>query len=747
MSFPLFRVTLNNTIAGPLVIDEPGGWDNAVLKLERNEEYHSLVEFYDQPLLFYGQNGSFNGGYDYIKAIEFSQGPDAQINIRVEVSEDDGVTYGVMYDGLLDITSIKEQDFYKLESGLIRNDFWQKFINRKGIPVDLSSTTDLDGGTRAAISSYTLSMPSQTIRKNHLSHLDLPIIFPEESNTQYLQIDMDIVEIDEIKDKFTLPNTTTTTPTKPTWLFAITEDGSYTFDIRIEASWIYYTTSGVAPLCLINQVQHQEYSSSKVLFYIQFNDDAAIALTDTPTSAVPAARADVFTYTATVSLKVGDIIRIYGNMQATLGTAENIWIYGLTGTGTVKYPDYTFIGVGLPCVVSTSYDNAITISAPSGATTPTYFGITADTTYVDTTAEAFTIGNAAKSILSKYIGQDSVLKSSGYIESQCGGYYAIAKGLNVRGYTLSEKPFSLSFDDFWAGINPVLCLGLGYTTVSGVDKIEIEKRESFYNTTRIVNLDHVNLIERGYDTKKIFKSIEIGYEKWSAESSDGIDDPQTKHIYRTRFKTIGEDTKILSKFIAASLAIEQTRRNTKTLGKDWRLDEDTMMIALKLSDTTHPELSENFSSVTNLNNYTTRYNIRLTPARLLMTWRKFLNGCLNWYATNDDFVFSKGEGNYDMTSTIAASGVCPGDGVSLSEKQDIDGGFGQDFMFIPIEYTFEHPLSFDDYKLIRDNRKNAIGVSRTNTGHVPCFIMSLEYHITHGKAKFTVLLGQSTPIS
>jgi hypothetical protein len=312
---------------------------------------------------------------------------------------------------------------------------------------------------------------------------------------------------------------------------------------------------------------------------------------------------------------------------------------------------------------------------------------------------------------------------------------------------LLEKPFALSFDQFWQGINPILCLGLGYTKSGTQDRIEILQRGDFYNTTTVLNLDYVNNIEQSYDTKRIFKSVEIGYDKWSAESDSGIDDPQTKRTYRTRFKTVGEDLKITSKFVAASLAIEQTRRNTKEIGKDWRLDDDVIIISTDESSPPAVELATNFSSVTNLLNYTTRYNIRLSCARLLMTWRKFLNGCLTWYTTNDDFAFASGEGNYDMTSTMTAAGSCPGDGISLSEKQDIDGGYGQDFMFIPIVYTFEHPLSFDDYKLIRDNRKNAIGVSRGNSGHIPCHILSLEYTPTHPKAKFTVLLGQLTPIS
>jgi hypothetical protein len=713
MSFPLFRVTLNNTTAGPLVINEPGGWDDAVLKLERNEEYHSLVEFYDQPLLFYGQGGNYNGGYTYINFIRNSQGPDAQISIRVEVSEDEGTTYGVLYDGLLDITSIKENDFYKLESGVIRNDFWQKFINRKSIDADLSGTTDMDGNSIACPASNTLNLSSQTILQNfermtgYYPGIGFDIISGATpgTNQMYFIFANSNTVTDEISERFEygcqVEDTNSYPPNIDKYIFKLKYAGSYSIalSIRYLISW--------AGLMDIDIQWKLAIRTGGTL--TEYNIGSSQSDTGVGSLQDDGAR----TYSNTFSLDAGDEIFVYA-------------LTTMTSAPTITFqPDYD----------------------PGGGAVYTSFTISADTTFPASTADTYTIGNAAKSILSKVTGNATPLKSSGYLESQCGGYYAIAKGLHIRGYTLAQKPFSISFDDLWAGINPILCLGLGYTTVSGVDKIEIEKREAFYNTTTILNLDYVNLIETGYDTKKIFKSIEVGYEKWSAESDGGTDDPQTKRTYRTRFKTVGEDTKILSKFIAASLAIEQTRRNTVTISKDWRLDDDVLIISLKATDITTPELSENFTAVSGLNNYTTRYNIRLSCARLLMAWRKFFNGCLNWYTTNDDFAFASGEGNYDMASTMSPSALCAGDGVSLSEKQDIDGGAGQDFMFIPITYSFTHPLSFNDYKLIRDNRKNAIGVSRTNSGHVPCHIMSLEYHITKGYGKFNVLLGQTTPIS
>src|SRR6187401_248534 len=113
MGFPLFRVTLNNDIEGPLVISEPGGWDDAKLLLQRNQDFHSLVEFYDQPLMFYGEDNQNNGGIEYVRNVEQTQGPDAQITILIEISNDYGVTYETCVDNTLEIESLKETDFYK----------------------------------------------------------------------------------------------------------------------------------------------------------------------------------------------------------------------------------------------------------------------------------------------------------------------------------------------------------------------------------------------------------------------------------------------------------------------------------------------------------------------------------------------------------------------------------------------------------------------------------------------------------
>jgi len=58
---------------------------------------------------------------------------------------------------------------------------------------------------------------------------------------------------------------------------------------------------------------------------------------------------------------------------------------------------------------------------------------------------------------------------------------------------------------------------------------------------------------------------------------------------------------------------------------------------------------------------------------------------------------------------------------------------------IPKLYTFKHPLTWGNYKTIRDNSQNAIGLSRGTDAYTPHFINKLKFFIKKGSADFEVL--------
>ncbi len=282
--------------------------------------------------------------------------------------------------------------------------------------------------------------------------------------------------------------------------------------------------------------------------------------------------------------------------------------------------------------------------------------------------------------------------------------------------------------------------------------IRIEDKIHYYNETPSLQLDFVDNIKWGYDKGHIYKSINIGYQDWSAEVESGLDDPQTKKTYAAILKQIGQSSTLLSKFFAAALAIEEARRKRSEATKDYRLDEKIMIIAL--SETISPsyfapELAENFSQIENLNNFESRYNLRLTPAWNFLRWIYFFRGCLQSY-TDSDFKFTQGEGNYNFAGVMDDDSDCilfteP----FIAENMDIPMDIGDApnyFLHLPDQWEFTCKLSFQEYKTIRNNRKNAILVSPTDVNHKICFIDTLDYNPNESMGDFKVWLGgRETP--
>jgi hypothetical protein len=677
---PRYRFTLD----GNKVISEPAGWEEIEIVLERDLDYHSLVEKIDIPLEFYNTVDGHDGGYQYLKQVR-ENGPDSQIEFLIEITFDD-VTFETLYSALLDVTTLIEIEHEKIfQCALTRNDIWSYFLNRKSIPVDIQSTTDLDGAVRTPVVNQSLLLTSQEIRKRFSGVIDqkTTYVIPDD---QYGIIDFNIVALSEIDQKFDYP--LIVSEQIPNYIFGIQEDGTYNFDAVVLAS-----ISSLAPVVDIN-----------VFFQInEFSNAVAFTKTNHATYST-------FSFNASYALMRGDTVRIY---------------FQNANTGP----------------------NTIVFEKSIGGET-TYLEVIGDTVRTATTADGFYIHDAAYGIINRIVGQTGVFyseyfgatfTSGSYGDDGCGADYQLFKGKNIRGYTLDEKPFFMAFDDWWEGANKIFNLGLGYEG----SLIRVEEKSHFYDdSTNSVELQYVDEIEISYDPDYLLTSIEIGYQKWQAESGSGIDDPQTKHTYSTKFKTVGtrekKDIKILSPFVTASAAIEQTRREEIEAGKDWRMDEDDILIQTNSGASPVTPRLYSSSLITGLINAETRYNARLTPGDNLNRWKNFIANGFQDYPTSL-FKFAGGEGNVEMVfNNPAASGCDAEAGTYVNQQGNVL--VGTDYLFLPFVYKFTHPLRYTEWKLIRDNRKRSIGITWIDNEGVEqestLFIKKLSYDINHAVANF-----------
>lgn len=677
---PQFKFEFFHDILAPagIIVNEPLGWKDAEISLTRDPVYNSLIEYFKGTFIWYGKARQF------IIDAETLDFFDAKIGVKISIRYN--YVWDEVFMGALDIEALedisKAGTFYKCTCPIIRDDFWAKLIARKAMQVDLASSTDLDGNAITPIASSILNLPCQVLEKNLVGYLEIGFNISGWSFDDFLQIDTDIDLIAEITTKYNIPNDKNVS--LPASIFQMDEDGQYTFDLRMEASM------STPDFGLI-------YAFDLISFYIQKNSDAPILFSVANYTDIDGNKSTVYTYNGTLSLNKGDAIRVYGKFLTSPDVGWELVVYGHQ-----------------PFISPTH--------SPSGNTKPFSWNVVGETTLLATVTDSFTIWDAGKSIIEKLVGRTGALIGD-YARIGCASTYKVMKGLHVRGYSLADKPFFMSLDEWFGGFDPIQGLGLGYQKLAGIYYVVIENIAYFFNRTPSIALTFQNLT-RTYDNALIAKSIQIGYEKYAAESDSGVDDPQTEHTYAPILRTSGIDIKLMSKFWAASLGIEQTRRNRVEFGKDWRLDNDTIIIATNHSDASQPELMENYAGVSNLLNASSRYNLRLTPGRNFFRSRVKFNGAL-YNKVGQYYIFRAGKGNIDMISDLDepdCDGITPEQVVAFAENQNIL--IDSDRLCLPVKYKGNGPLSWGQYKTIRDLKEQCITANGKDM-----FIWDFDYKI------------------
>lgn len=734
---------------------------------------------------FYGDNGVINGGIEFILEAIRLYGPDTDVNIFIRLSPD-GYTFFNAFSGQLALWAKKHLPDNKIQIPIIRNNFWTKFTNRLDQPVNVQSETNQDGEAANILQDNNITLTpqilderSETIQKRIINLANTypvwdPITYSPTLNTDIpndgiLQLSLDDVILNEIAENFSIPIALLGTGERAAAMFGFEYGGIYDFDIKIsmttlafktdtdvfpfplspvipsDGDILYYPTSGNAP-----------GAGFDYKIYIQFDNDLPIELTRTDQNIsflLPLLLTNQtnywteYTYTGSRSFEAGGTVR----MWVQNGPSPNQTAYYLYNTFRFEVVNPHILGNENNLRMQEIMDFYYPGPLVPGATkqlwkdfnfpepgVESYINILGHTVHTSSTSDAFLLHDVAGQVTDRIIGEDDTFYSeylgSGntlyrqYEVDGCGWRYMLIKGLQLRQYTLTEKPFFQSFRQWWNGINPILNLGLGYETVNGVEVIRVEQVGYFYDQSQVsLNISNVREISSSYDESLTLKTVRNGYKVWQSENISGIDD-WAKQTRASRLQKAGKEMVDESEFIAAPLAIETTRRTTRKKSADYKFDDNTFIIAVNPVEISpmnyEPELDENFSFITNLLNSNTRYNSVITPARNFFRRLSLYSIGLQDYLSSV-FKFTGGEGNYDMVSDYDVSDGCNQETSVVSEKMDI-----------PVSGTPLHrnevfemivPMEWEDYLSIRDNRNYPIGVSQTDTGHIKMFIKDLTF--------------------
>jgi len=821
-----FKFILTHEIEGQIEMSTPGGWAKAVLSLNRDPKFHSVLKSFKSAFSAYGSNGVQDGKRDWLKNIEDAYGPEAIIVIEVLVTDDD-INYFTMFKGQVAINLFVERlnTSHLLDLSFTNDDFWTKFIARQDTPVNLQDTKSQDNTDVSVQPPLTIQLPSQQIQYKGEYKWGGPTTYYSIDGTgPYMQLDWDEEIIDDLQ-KFTVPrqrydDTITSVPSvefpKLFPNFEAPADGKYKIQGRIEAASGQFIIAGdpdsvwstfVTPFAVLvgkyksttpfrfNAVSHVGTEGRGNWSSVDFECEINLIKGEQVTIAGALGGPDLTIFGSRLN-NWKPLIKAYSDITQDLGpgtpvidgyntvdgdfvllgnqgdpSQNGVWVVkelvpwfrpASLDTGAELNYSAFFIEngdvyanacfecitldavVGLDAIEFRSMPDNLTrlVQYPAAGIPNTYLNVTALTTYRRTTAECFLMHDVAAQIMNRIAGREGLMYSE-YI----GGLlttrsypingkqwdYVLTRGLQLRQYSLLEKPFFISFKDWWEGADPIFNLGLGIDKIDGLDVIRIEDKAHFYNEEMSIAFLNVKNIERDYDEDLFFNNIKTGYKTWQSEDVNGINDVQTVHTRSSILTKIGKPIELLSSWIGAALAAESTRRQTRAKSSDYKFDENVFIVNVT-SDLT-PAIDEEFTEVTNVTGEDTRYNKKLTPGRNFLRWLNFLSMGLQKY-TASVFKFTGGEGNYDMTSTMVDNGEpeCFG-GASFSESQDIP--VGEDYLFYPIAYKIEHYVTFKEALVILNNLHKAIGISLSDGNPVPFFIKTLDYTIAEGKVSFT----------
>lgn len=678
---PQFQISIKHPALGLnwVVIQEALGWESFEMELDRHPIGQSLVESFNGELEFYGS------ALSKLRAIEYAFGPDATVQIKIEVrySESDDWVRLPGAD-LIDLSTVSERYVTDTDTGatvlagkytILRDDFWSRFVAHMETEVDVNSANDIYGVAVGAGNIKTTELPPQIINKiSEFAGTESKGYSATGVTTfqKIIQIGLPPVQ-NEIKNSFTIPYSDVAGLSSVVNCLELQEDGDLaleiTGDIRID---------GVTTIdCGVGAT-----------VYVRKNEGVDDPVDGGSNGSVGSIFDEVFpintseTYPACV---VGDKFYIYivfsvnldssGDVTAANFSVENFSVKFLQNS-TFRQTETDSI------LIHDTFKQIVDRIAGENRFRSKFFGHTSETSVI-------------------------------YNEIGCGFPYTIKNGYHLRGYTFSEKQLFQSFKKLFEGAAAIFNLGFGHATVFGQEVIEVEALEDFFNDAD-PDLSFTSITKtRSADQDSFIKSVTVGYTKFEPESTGGVTVPHGQITHVSKFKKIGNELQILSDLIAGDVVIEETRRQSLEREKDWKYDNDTFIIAVNPTpvdtDTFTPELDENFTSITNVTNSDTRYNIRLWPIwNLLRHLNRIVGGLQN--STSSLLRFVSGKGNYIAGAIMDNGADCVASSAldfAQNDNVPVNQATGRgDFLHSYELFDATFAITFDEFRSI--NRKKGI---------------------------------------
>lgn len=692
----VYRFKINDTI-----VEEPTSWDGEEFVLARSKEYFGFENSYSLTLKFW------NNGAAIIKTAYDVQGIEAMLDFVVEKSCD-GVAFTPIISGILNCATYSELNG-EVSVMLEESSFQRTFKNRIDNEVNLYSTTTIDGQELSTINPIDVTLQSKTIKQfstikqnSALLSINASSNYTIETENNFLffplQIEVnDLKNVNEVLTFFHLKAPPLRDFATPIFINAFTGlESNITVSYQLQGNFIHET------------VDSTRYIYSIFFSYGSFADENV-----------------TYIVSPTLYENAQNIpINLSGSFLIP-GSTEKVWL-------TIAFVNYQNLNTSSP---SASF---FTLNSNS----ENFVKFNSDTEFAPTTSKVFPLFSALEKVLEITTGVPDALRSDFFNDSGCGGLMSITNGLALRNMLqkdLTPFPINVSFSKLYKILDSIYCIGMNIEWDLEDEKwvVRIEPRSYFYAKTHILTFDNVSDITIKANLNHYFSEIAIGYQKWQLNNGqlNGIDEFNTPRSYSIRNKNAKNKLEKKCDAIAGGYPIEFTRRQQYSIEttKDFETDNDLFIICLnrvvqgEYAIGTTNERDELFPTVLNLISPETAYNLRISPARNMVRWLRYIKiSC----AKVDKFIkFSTSEGNALMKSTSISSCDIT---VQIDEHANFEtgvNGFSQanNELFEPQTISFEKPFDFATFAQLQGNSKVPVRIN-TKCGKVfKAFLESVKF--------------------
>ena len=330
-------------------------------------------------------------------------------------------------------------------------------------------------------------------------------------------------------------------------------------------------------------------------------------------------------------------------------------------------------------------------------------------TYPDTDCNGMLIYEAALRMLQKLTGRNDPLRSTllGRTDSEVHTYAAdgpaslmlYTNGRHVRQFPVSDFPLKGEFYELFRALNADWNIGVGIIEEAGIQYIAIEEISYFWDNSKVVFsiTDPEGVLEQTA-LDYIFNKLEFGNSKYETEENGTLGSAHTPRTYTTGLgDVVNSSYDFTQPAITSGPLIELLRRDPYQDGSEKDNQHDNAIVLIRLvrdGGGYRREKGSDFTTVNNISNPDSQYNLSITP-------RRALNRHLNWIkgggfqgATELDpadkprILFTSGDGNVKLETLKTGD---PGSFTENSEALYLTEG--DDPLFLPNLVRFNYPIT------------------------------------------------------